>query len=521
MLATLSTQSEFLKNISRTKGVAWLLLVATGMLLPIGFAPFHLPGAAILGISLFYSQIQPSRPRKAFFQGLTFGLGFFGLGVSWVSISIHHYGHLALLFAYLITSVFVLFLALFPALCALLFRVLCSPTLPSLIKALLFSGLWCLTEYLRAICFTGFPWLTLGFGQIDTPLHYLLPIIGIYGLSFLAVLAACFLTHAVRKSQSPAWLLCFVLLLIAPQSLRTIQWSTLENKPLTVGVIQANISMRDKWDEAVFWQIMEHYQDTIQQLIGKKQIILLSESAIPLPAWYIQDFLTELHQQAKKSHTAILFGIPETINHSEQASDTYYNTLSTLGTASGVYRKQHLVPFGEYIPAYFAPMLTKLNLISSDMEAGNAHQALVRAHNRPFAALICYELAYPQLLREQLPTAQWIVSLSDDGWFGHSLASYQHLQMAQALSILTSRYQIVANNDGLSSIINPQGSFVNTLPAFTAGILEGDIYPAQGMTPWVKWGDRPVLGWCMMIIFGVFIFNRTYAKLWGRGGFSF
>lgn len=507
MLATGIARFEFLKNRSGTKQVAWLLLVATGMLLPLGFAPFHLPGAAILGLSLFYKQIQSSRPKKAFFQGLVFGIGLFGLGVSWVSISIHSYGHLPLFLAYLITAGFVLYLALFPALCACLFRLLCYSSLATLSKVLLFSSIWCFTEYLRAICFTGFPWLSLGFGQIDTPLRYLLPITGIYGLSFIAVLAAGCLNYAIGKSYSTAWLLSFVLLLITPESLRTVQWSKSEHHPLTVGVIQANISMRDKWDEAVFWQIMGHYQNAIQQLMGKKQIILLPESAFPMPAEYIQNYLTDLHQQAKKSGTALLLGIPEAVpllpKHSEHPSELFYNTLSTLGSASGVYRKQHLVPFGEYIPSFFAHMLMSLNLIPSDMQAGTAHQSLVRAHNRPFATLICYELAYPQLLRQQLPTAQWIVSLSDDGWFGHSLASYQHLQMAQALSILTSRYQIVANNDGLSSIISPQGNFNHTLPAFTSGILEGDIYPTQGVTPWLKWGDRPILGLCALIFLGV------------------
>lgn len=507
MFSTLSAPIEFLKNRFRVKRFAWLLLVCTGMLLPLGFAPFHMPGAAILGISLFYKQIQYSKPRSALFQGLAFGLGYFGLGISWVSISIHTYGHIAFLFAYLITSLLVFYLALFPALCAFVFRFLCTPTLSHFKKAILFTSLWTISEYLRSTCFTGFPWLLLGFGQIDTPLQYALPIFGIYGIGYVAVLAACCLVHAVyqyRKTSQTfpsAWLLSFVLLLTAPTGLKHIQWSTIEEKSWSIGVVQANLSMRDKWDETLFWNIIEHYQDAIQELISKKQIIILPESAIPLPASYIQDFLLDLDQQAKKHHTALLFGIPAEINSEK---NYFYNTLTSLGTASGIYRKQHLVPFGEYIPAFFEHILLKLNLDLSNLRPHHSHQTLVRAHNRPFASLICYELAYPALLRQQLPQAQWIVSLSDDGWFGHSLASYQHLQMAQALSLLTSRYQIVANNDGLSSIITPQGAFTHSLPAFTAGILKGKIHAAHGTTPWVYWGDAPVLGLCILgILFGL------------------
>jgi apolipoprotein N-acyltransferase len=510
MHSALSARLEFLKNLSKTKQITWLLLVGIGMLMPLGFAPFHFPGAALLSLSLLYRHIQHSSVRKAFFQGLAFGLGMFGLGVSWISISIHSYGHLAYIWSYLITGIFVLYLALFPALAAWSFRFLCYPHLASIQKALLFAAVWCATEYLRAHCFTGFPWLLVGFGQIDTPLQYLLPIVGLYSLSFIAIFAACCLTYAVQRSHARLWLFGFVLLLITPQSLQSLQWTKPERTPLSVGVIQANLSMRDKWDDTLFWQIIEHYHTALDALIGKKQLIFLPESAIPVPAAYIQDFLTGIHLQAKKHNTAILLGIPEEIKHnkSEPNDDAFYNSLASLGLASGVYHKQHLVPFGEYVPHRFAYLLKKLDLIMSNMQAGHVQQSLVQAHHRPFATLICYELAYPQLLRAQLPTAEWIVSLSDDGWFGHSFAVYQHLQMAQALSLLTHRYQIVANNDGLSSIITPQGQIKDSLPAFTSGILEGHIYPIHGATPWVRWGDMPIFCLC-----GIIVVWRTYKKL--------
>lgn len=503
MSPTLSTPVELLKNRFRAKKFVWLWVMCTGMLLPLGFAPFHLPGAALLGVALFYNQIQTSQPRQAFFQGLAFGLGYFGLGISWVSISIHSYGHIAFIFASLITGLLVFYLALFPAICALTFRFLTTESCSYFKKTVLFASLWTLSEYLRSTFFTGFPWLLLGFGQIDTPLQYALPIIGVYGIGFLAVLAACCLVQAqyhykkTSKSFPSLWLLSFVFLLTAPVGLKQISWSNVEKKSWSVGVVQSNLSMRDTWDESVFWNIIEHYHAAIQDLIHTKQIILLPESAFPLPASYIQDFLTNLDTQAKQEQVAILFGMPEEISTDKTH---FYNTLSTLGTASGIYRKQHLVPFGEYVPTFFESILVKLNLDMSNLRANNQLQKLVTAHQRPFASLICYELAYPELLRQQLPQAQWIVSVSDDGWFGHSLASYQHLQMAQALSILTSRYQIVANNDGLSSIITPQGTFARTLPAFTSGILEGEIHPAHGTTPWVRWGDAPILSFCLGIV---------------------
>lgn len=517
MLSAQGTSYELLKKISRVKAFPWIILFLAGMLIPLGFAPFHMPGAALLGISLFYHQIQQSTLRQSFTQGLVFGLGFFGLGVSWISVSIHTYGHLALIFSDMITSVFIVYLALFPALCAMIFRVISPLQQSKTKKAILFSGLWCISEYMRAICMTGFPWLLLGFGQVGTPMQSILPILGVYGASFLFVLAACCLVHAIQKSKLHlGWLVGFVLILILPVSLKQVDWSRLNKTPLTVSVIQANLSMRDKWDETLFWKILEHYNEAIQPLLGHKHLIILPESAIPLPGSYVHDFLEDLHTKAKEAHSAVLFGIPKEANPEKTL---FYNTLSTLGQASGTYRKQHLVPFGEYIPKYLERALSTLNLDLSDMRAGNGYQKLVTAHSYPFATLICYELAYPRILRQQLPTARWIVSLSDDGWFGHSLASYQHVQMAQTLSIMTGRYQIVANNNGLSSIITPQGILTQTLPAFSSGTLEGEIYPAQGSTPWIKWGDGPTLGLCGLVVFWE-VLRRYSSKNWLSRYFS-
>jgi apolipoprotein N-acyltransferase len=134
-----------------------------------------------------------------------------------------------------------------------------------------------------------------------------------------------------------------------------------------------------------------------------------------------------------------------------------------------------------------------LALPTSNLKPGKKNQELIEVDGHPIASLICYELAYPQLLRKQLPKAEWIVSISDDGWFGKSLAIYQHLQMAEALSLLTGRYQIMSNNDGLSSIINDKGDVINSLPAFSEGILKGNILAATGITPWVYYGDTPII----------------------------
>lgn len=474
-----------------------------GLLLPLGFAPFHLSGLAILGIALLFAQLNQSSPqngKEAFWFGFIFGWGFLGFGVSWIYVSIHLFGHLNMAVSAMITCLFISYLALFFGLIIFLyhrFAKYCS----SLSACFLFSILWCLGEYLRATCLGGFPWLLLGFAQIDTPLKYLLPVIGVHGVSFVACFAATLLATAMQSKNRWVWLFAFVLLLLAPTVLKQVEWTTAQSKSFSVAVAQANVSMHDKWDETKFWQLLEQYRNYIKPQLGKKQLIVLPESAIPVPARYISDIMNDLDQQAKQAGSAILFGIPQA---TATDSNNYYNTVSTLGLATGHYNKQHLVLFGEYIPAIFDPVIRWLQLPNGNLMAGPADQSLIQVHGHPIASLVCYELAYPHLLRRQLPMAEWIVSISDDGWFGHSLAMYQHLQMAQALSQQTGRFQIVANNDGLSALLNQHGEIVNQLPAFTAGVLSATVFPYYGSTPWVLYGDLPLLACCIafIIIFG-------------------
>ncbi|MDP3704545.1 MAG: apolipoprotein N-acyltransferase [Legionellaceae bacterium] len=504
------TSSKRLNLASSAIPYAYLLRIFfAGILIPFGFAPFHFPGLTILGMALLYAELQGKSLKQSLLTGFIFGLGFMGLGVSWIYVSIHAYGHLNTILSALITTVFIGYIALFPALISGLYHHLAKTRSP-IFLCCLFSALWCVGEFLRSTCLGGFPWLLLGFGQMDTPLKYLLPIIGVYGVGFFTCLAATFLVSSTQTQPFKfkiIWLFAFIAILLIPTSLKSIHWSEIKSKPLSVGVIQANLSMRDKWDETIFWQLLKRYQHDANALIGKKQLIVMPESAIPVPANYVGDFLEGLNQSAKHAGSTLLLGIPQATTSDETE---YYNTLTTLGLGKGSYMKQHLVPFGEYIPGPFQRMMSWLNLPTSNMRAGRAHQSLITVQKHPIATLICYELAYPELLRNQLPRAEWIVSISDDGWFGHSLAVHQQLQMAQALSIQTGRYQVLANNDGLSSIIDNHGNLSESLPAFSSGVLEGMIYPATGASPWVVVGDQPILFLSLCIGLIAFFKQRRY-----------
>lgn len=477
-----------------------------GLLLPLGFAPFHYPVFAFIGLLLFYRQLLHKNQTSSFLLGLFFGLGYFGFGISWIYVSIHDYGHLYGLFAACITFFFLLYLSAFVGLTSYLFNRLVNAR-PSVYCAFLFSSLWGISEYLRATLFNGFPWLLVGYSLFDTPFNAILPLFGVFGASFLACLLIALSGNCLALGKVkcfPQAVFLFVILLFS-WALQSISWGHLSDKSLSVGVVQANLSMRDKWDETLFWQLLQRYHDETEALLGT-DLIVLPESAIPLPALYLGDFLDDLHKKARAAGSAILLGIPEPTSVDESY---YFNTLIGLGKAKGTYIKQHLVPFGEYIPNFIRPLTNYLGLPDANLKAGKKNQTLVRVHHHPVAVLICYELAFSHLIRQQLPAAEWIVSISDDGWFGHSLAVYQHQQMAQVLSRMTARYQVVANNDGLSSIIDTHGIITASLPAFRDGRMQAKLVPASGQTLWARWGDFPILIFACLIV----IFYAVYHQL--------
>ena len=287
MKQTALTNSIPLNSSIRLGYFQYFFVFIAGILSPLGFAPFHIPGLTLLSLAFLYLSLQNCPIKQSSYLGFFYGLGYFGFGVSWVIVSIHDYGQLNYFLSALVTLIFIAYLSLFPALVAYLFKLL-ELKHRKLLSLLLFSTLWCLSEYCRSTLFSGFPWLLVGTTLIDTPIKYITPILGIYGLSFLCVFIATLLTAAVSPNSPKRYyyLMVIVLIIMGPMLCKNISWSQVKDEPISIGAVQANLSMRDKWDETLFWNLLKHYENAINKLLGK-QLIILPESAIPLPAIYL------------------------------------------------------------------------------------------------------------------------------------------------------------------------------------------------------------------------------------------
>jgi len=479
-----------------------------GVLLVFAFAPFYFyPLAIISPAILLYLWLQCDY-KQAFWRGFSFGLGFFGFGTSWVFVSIHTYGNTSAILAGFITGLFVLLFTIFPAVNGYWLNRF-FPNTNNIKIYIAFPCTWVLLEWFRSIFLTGFPWLFLGASQTNSPLHSLTPIIGEYGVSFVVLLISALLVDAFRRKNISVFKPLLIILLIgcSAYGLTFVTWTRATGNPVTVSLIQGDIPQQMKWDETYLKNTLQKYYD-LTQSHWDSNIIIWPEAAVPLLLQSAQNYISLMESQAKQHNVALILGIPI------QQGFSYYNALIVLGNGHGIYYKRHLVPFGEYVPleSYLRGLIGIFNLPMSAFSAGDAHQQELQAAGINFAAFICYEVAYANLVSNDLPQAQLLVNISDDAWFAHSFALAQQLQMAQVRAQETGRYALISTNDGLTAIISPQGKIISQVPPYISAVLTGTVTAMVGSTPFVYLGVNSIVGFFAVLFLLGWIFERRYSR---------
>lgn len=471
------------------KSLLYTLSFVAGAALTLAFAPFAIYALAFISpaLLLFVWLRLAKKPIPAMIAGFSFGIGFFATSVSWVFVSIYTYGHAPTWLAILITGLLVSVLALFPAVQGLALSKLLSKD--HLIKNLfLFPSSWVLLEWIRSWFCGGFPWMFLGYTQLHTPLKNLAPLFGVYGISFAIAFTSVGLVYLIlTKKILPKILILFTLLLLWGSCLflGTKQWTEQQNTMLRVSLIQGNIPLEMKWSASQIKNILNNYYQLSSEH-WNSPIIIWPEGAIPATQLQVPKYLKSVAAVAAKHNTDIVSGII----YQKPNTDQFYNAIITLGKNKSLYLKKHLVPFGEYFPLKKLTIwiLNFMNMPWSDFTRGPKFQPIFRADNLKIAPFLCYEISYPNLALQYLPQAQLLLTISEDSWFGKSLAAAQQLEIAQIRSLETGRYQLVCANSGFTAIIDPKGQIIAKAPAFQQAVVSGDIYPMTGATPWVNYG---------------------------------
>lgn len=478
-----------------------LLALIAGSFLPLAFAPFGYYPIGVIAPAILLWLWTKASSRQALLYGLLFGIGFFGFGVSWVYISIHTYGNATILTGILITGAMVLFLALFPAFQGyLLNRLFPANNLRKLLLA--FPASWVLFEWMRTWILSGFPWLLLGCSQIDSPLRGYVPIVGEAGLAYFVTLSAGMLVSLflIRKNW---YRLIVIVAAIALWSggwlLNFVHWVKPNGLSLKVSLVQGNIPQQQKWDPKQLDQILATYTRLTNKNLDS-DLVVWPEGAIPAYPQEIKTYLRVLQAAAKFEHKTIFSGIPIY----DPATKRSYNGAMALGLARGIYLKQHLVPFGEYLPfkAILSWLPNYFTIPMSGYSSGPKHQKPIIVNGVVIAPFICYEIAYAGLVLSHFPRANLLITLCDDSWFGKSIAAAQHVAIARMRSMETGRYQLLSTNTGISAIIDARGKIIATAPEFQEYVLTATVKGMHGLTPWVSYMHYFVL-WLMLILLGV------------------
>ena len=473
----------------------WLALSA-GIIFVFAFAPFNIYPLIFVSLGLlFWLWLNSQTSRRAFVIGWLFGLGQFGAGVSWMYVSLNTFGNMAPLLAGLAVLLLVMGLALFPAIVGYLQSLFHTQ---SITVRLLFviTALWILAEWVREWILTGLPWLAAGYSQTDNLLSAWAPLGGIYLVSLVVILITCALILLLNKKIIPA-ILCLGLVFAGTYFAGQQQWTEGTDQSLSVKLLQGNISIWDKWNTAKTDEILDKYISLSQQG-SDADLAIWPEAAAPLLLSQLPEDFWRRVRQTNNSQT--MLGIVERDTTTGQLYNSVVATQPNQELA--LYRKIHLVPFGEFLPLKFMLewLLNYLHIPMSDFSAYKQEQAPIDIKGIKAGVSICYEDAFANVVRTSLPQANILINVSEDAWFGNSLAPHQRLQMAQMRAIENGRTLVRVSNNGLSAIIDYQGEVQKLAPHFETIVLEGKAEARVGATPFSLWGHKLVLS----IVFALF-----------------
>lgn len=466
---------------------AILPVLVFGALAVAGFAPFYLYPVTVAALAgLLYYWNKAENARHAAWLGFAFGLGLFGAGVYWIYISLHEFGGMPWWMAGFSTFVLCAFLSLFPAAVGWLSKQNWGRRPALSIFAV--PMLWALSEWIRSWIFTGFPWLAVGYSQVPySPLAGFSPVIGIYGVSLLTVFAASLLLHWVNcKAFRLKIGLVILALWLSGGLLKLIDWTRPYEQPISVALVQGNVAQDMKWDPQEAQRTLDYYFAQIKK--SQADLTVLPETALPMLISQVPDqFLQEVTHHAARHQGDILVGAVEREN------GHYYNSMLSFGSSpTQVYRKSHLVPFGEFIPLknVFGWIYRDwLHIPLTDLSRGRIDQQPMHVAGQRVAVNICYEDVFGEEIIRQLPSATLLVNASNDAWYGESYAAHQHMQISQARALETGRMMLRATNTGATAIIDQKGYVVEQAPHFTNLTLTGKAQGFYGSTPYIKFGN--------------------------------
>lgn len=493
--------------------IANILSILAGSLFPLALAPTNNWALGLLSVFILFALINASSAKSSALSTALrcylFALGMYGWGLYWIYVSIHVYGQAPKILAVGLVGLLVAFISL-PMLVQgyLHYRFFRFNLFASILG---FALLWATREWLFTWVLTGFPWLFMGYGHLNSPLAAYAPYLGVLGVGFLAILSAGLLyfllckTNLMDKILSTALLISiWVLGLLLPSFILVEP----EGESITISIVQGNIDQNMKWRRDMVEPIIQRYLDLSDSEWGR-DLIIWPEAAITVFRDQAQGLLGSLDDKAKEENSALLLGLPD-----RNERDEVFNAAIIVGRGTGLYHKRLLVPFGEYIPfdKQLRGLIKAFDLPMSRNIPGPKEQGFLQVGDLSVALSICYEIIYPDLLRRNKEVMDVLITISNDTWFGTSIGPLQHMQIAQMRALENGRYLLRGTNSGITAIVDPRGNIVDQLPQFQAEVLRGEIRSMKGRTPYNQFGDVLILSFIGMTLLCLMIWRFRYTR---------
>ena len=481
-----------------------------GSLIVLAFQPFNYWFLTFLIPGLLYQLIKSEGIKNTFFISYFFGFGLWAFGIFWIENSITVYGGASPILGSFLTLLLAAFLSLFQAISFTLFKLVTSQR-KTYEVFLLFPATWVLSEWLREFLFTGFPWLYIGYTAVDNSLlQGYIPVLGIFGVGFFIVLISQIflallgsLRDLTKRKPLYSSSLILIIIFIGNQPLENINWTKSTGK-ISAIVIQPNIDIKEKWTR----KGLQTIESAIEKKLSENPLQNLTQSSVifwpevTLTKLIQKNTVDEFRNNILKENNILGMVIGAlTINESEEIN----NSLIGIGNISGIYDKNFLVPFGEYIPlsGLFSVFFDFFNFNRPQIFAGNKSE-LIGNNLINISSAICYEIAYQNVFLSNSKKTNILFNASNDNWFGDGLGPHQHLQIARFRAAEHQKYLVRSTSTGISALINHRGQIIKKIEtSINRNELESfqeDVILKSGQTPYAYFGKNLFL-FILVIIF--------------------